>query len=1110
MAGGLLLLLIALVIVGIWRLKKGPVSLASLIPKLEQALTKEISPMSVEIEDVTLSFAGWRSPLDLSAQEVSIIQTSGDQLVRLAELGIELSFEALLHGELAPSKIDARGLAISVVRDEDGTFELNLGGTSDSDTQTGQVLGSWLNQWLDSAATASALSELDRVSVSQGTLELADKGLGRTFRADDVDLDLSREPTGLEATLDGQIRLGDGSVELSAAASFPRQERRLSGQVELHGFQPSMLAWTDKVPECLQALDPTIDARAELRFGKGFDLAAATFELTADKLQATGSVDLSGQTPAISIQLTSSGVEPSAYAAVCKELQELDRITFPVGGKVGFKLAGKTLKSLQFELTGGRGRLEVSELYPQPLSIRGSTVRGRTENGFERLYVDEARIELDDLVMEIRGSAEHQGESYVGSLEGRIGELSVAQLHALWPVGAAEGARRWVNTSIPRGTIHDLQATLAGGWALEASKNPSIDTLKLDFAYDDLEVIFLAPQPPVTAVDGTAVFTKERFDFEIDRGTLGELEVSQSQVQITGLTSEIPLLAIHATMSGSVEPVVGVVTGEPLTIVPPELLAELTAVLSNATLDLEIPLVSNENAPEIDYSAAAEISTLHWLQAPGGFEVSSGEVALILDPQSLDIRGDARLNGVPVEIEYRENLQQGDPKRQVKAHARVDEEGARVLGLPAQPYVSGSALVDVRFLAHRNRELEIGAQADLQETVLAIPQIGWQKPGSEAGTATLTARKGTRGGWTIEAFHVAAGDLVAKGRIEFAEEGLSPRQIDLDELELDGSHLHGALSIDEQQGIRIDVTGSRLDLQRILPHIRQPKTETDRVENESPTAESETGRSLRFDVDIDEVVLSQNVRLTQATATGIFDGEHWTSLRAEAQIGAESQGSINFSPQENEYRLRVQASDIGDVISHLMGSEEFEGGTLQVDGSRPSPDDPIAGRFILEDIRVLQSPALLQLLTAVTLTEPLHYLQGSGLEFKVVKGNFTLEEGRVQLSDTWAKAPGLYITADGWIDHGRRSADLNGSLAWEGRILRTLRKVPILGWLLTGKNREGLFATKFEIAGPLDDPTVHIDVLGTLTPGFTRDIYNRLKRDHKELKADRKAEKTPQ
>ena len=76
--------------------------------------------------------------------------------------------------------------------------------------------------------------------------------------------------------------------------------------------------------------------------------------------------------------------------------------------------------------------------------------------------------------------------------------------------------------------------------------------------------------------------------------------------------------------------------------------------------------------------------------------------------------------------------------------------------------------------------------------------------------------------------------------------------------------------------------------------------------------------------------------------------------------------------------------------------------------------------------------------------------------------------------------------------------------------MRTARKIPLLGWLLTGKNREGLFATKFEIAGPFDDPTVNTEVLGTLTPGFTRDIFGQLKKYGKELEAEKKVEKESQ
>ncbi|TNF70525.1 MAG: hypothetical protein EP299_13920 [Acidobacteria bacterium] len=1107
--GGLLLLFITLAVVGIWRLQKGPVSLGFLIPKFEEALHREISPMKVEVEDVTLALSGWRSPLDLQAREVSITQTSGDELLRLAELGIGLSFEALLRRELAVSGINARGLAVSVARAEDGTFVLDLGGTGSSGTQTGEGLGGWLNRWLDADPTTSAVGELDRVSVSQGTLELVDKGLGMTFRADAVELELSRTPTGLEATLEGILDLGEGSVELSAAAGFPRQERRLSGQVELAGLRPSMLVWTDKVPACLRALDPTIDARAGFRFGDGFDLVATDFELTGAELQATGSVDLSDQAPTISIQLTASGVEPATYAAVCEELRELDRIDFPLDAEVGLELAGKTLESLQFELTGGQGQLGVKELYSQPLSVSSALIDGHIENGFDSVHLGQARIELDDLVLEVRGSAERRGQSFRGSLEGLVDELSVQQLHALWPEDAAAGVRRWVRSSIPSGRIRDLRATFAGGLELETNRRPSIDSLEVVFAYEDLEVTFLPPQPPVTGIDGRAIFTKERFDFDVDRGELGELDVYKSQVRIAGLTSGIPMLSIHATFSGSAEPLVGVVTGEPLTIAP-ELLEGVTADLSEASLDLEIPLVSHDDASPIDYAATAEISNVFWPRDSAGLEVRGGEQTIKLDRQALEIRGDARFAGVPATVDYWENLGPGDPKRRVEAHARIDENGLQALGLPEQPYIAGATEVDVTVTQQRNRDLEIGATADFEQSILSIPQIGWQKPAGDAGSATVTAHRADQIGWTIDPFRIEAGDLQATGRIRMAPDRLVPREIEVDRLEIDGSHLQAGLSIDEQEGIEIHAAGSRLDLERALPAIRKWRKEAREAEEQAPKTASETPRSLSFDVDFDEMVLSQDVRLTEVSAAGFFSGRRWRNLQAAARIGAGSEASLDFRPEEGEQRLTVRATDIGGVVSELMGSQKLEAGTLRIDGSRPSPDDPVTGSFLVEDFRVLQSPTLLRLLTALTLTEPLQSLEGEGLGFRVLKGQFTLDEGRIQFTDTWADGRGLHITADGWVDPRRDVGDMSGSLAWQGRILRTLSKVPLVGRLLTGKNREGLFATRFEVAGSLDDPTVQTDVLGTLTPGFTRDVFDRLRRDRKELKAEKKAEKKSQ
>jgi hypothetical protein len=49
-------------------------------------------------------------------------------------------------------------------------------------------------------------------------------------------------------------------------------------------------------------------------------------------------------------------------------------------------------------------------------------------------------------------------------------------------------------------------------------------------------------------------------------------------------------------------------------------------------------------------------------------------------------------------------------------------------------------------------------------------------------------------------------------------------------------------------------------------------------------------------------------------------------------------------------------------------------------------------------------------------------------------------------------------------------------------------KIPLLGDLLTGTDREGIQAIQFHVTGPLADPKVSIDPATSLAPGVLRDL----------------------
>jgi hypothetical protein len=50
--------------------------------------------------------------------------------------------------------------------------------------------------------------------------------------------------------------------------------------------------------------------------------------------------------------------------------------------------------------------------------------------------------------------------------------------------------------------------------------------------------------------------------------------------------------------------------------------------------------------------------------------------------------------------------------------------------------------------------------------------------------------------------------------------------------------------------------------------------------------------------------------------------------------------------------------------------------------------------------------------------------------------------------------------------------------------------LPLVGWVLTGGEDQGLFAASFRLTGSNDDPTVTVNPLSALTPGLLRKMFD--------------------
>ena len=78
--------------------------------------------------------------------------------------------------------------------------------------------------------------------------------------------------------------------------------------------------------------------------------------------------------------------------------------------------------------------------------------------------------------------------------------------------------------------------------------------------------------------------------------------------------------------------------------------------------------------------------------------------------------------------------------------------------------------------------------------------------------------------------------------------------------------------------------------------------------------------------------------------------------------------------------------------------------------------------------------------------------------------------------------------------------DISGNLVPANQLSKIIGAVPLLGNVLTGIDKSGIFTTQFSMIGDMDDPETSINA-ASLAPGVLRDIFSPewLKRESERL-----------
>ena len=988
-----------------------PLQLAFLTPYLEQALNDIDPEIKVAIGESLLSWSGWEHPLDLRARQVTVKDAEGHILATLPDLAVDLSWKALLLGDIAPDSIEVARPRLVVVRTPEGRLQLGFGET---EAEAAAPFSRDVLQALLSPAKSRGY--LRKILIRDGYLTVIDRRLGAVWRAPDLDLEL-------------------------------RRSRR------------------------------AVKLRAE-----------ATLEQPGGIAAITARLDVPVTREPASLQVNLAGLDPRSLGAIL-ERPELARIDSVVGGTLNAVLERSgAIREVSFSLAAGPGRLDLPELYAEPLPVMGAGLRGRISEGFDRIDIAGGTLTLlDGPTVSLSGMASglRRGEAIAASLELGTNGASTETVLRFWPERIAAAPRNWIAKNIKGGFAEEGHATLALTIPRDSLRQPVLHSAEAMFRASGLTLTYLDGLPPIDGVSGEGRLIGDVLTMTITGGHTGPLAVTGGTVTVSNFHQEPQILTIVGTVAGPFRAALELIDHKRLGY-PSRIGLDPKTASGEATAHLrfELPAKKDIAIEEVKLRIEGKLAQAGLAGFVLGADLEQADVDLVIEPDGMDITGTASLAGGRAAIEWRENFTPDAPfGSRMVARGQIDGKGRKALGLETAPWVEGPTPLDLLY-TRKGESATLAIDADLTQASMAAEPLGWKKaPGTPGRASAVLALEGEKAR-ALDRVSITAGDLFASGKVSLDAMG-KPERIALRELAWAGSRLRNVEIVPGAETL-VRIGGGRFDAS---PVFDRRKAEAGQRAKEEPP-----GPPFRIVAPgLDELRTGEDRSLAGVSLDIANDGERWTRVTLTGELpGGKTVALLLGADASGHRRLSLTSDDAGALLRAARILDTVVGGTLSVEGyaKEPGAAAAIQAKAEAKDYRVVRGPVMAKILSQAKLEDVNRLLAKEGIPFAHFTAKMELSDEAVELDKARAYGAALGITAKGRIDLEADAIDIEGTIVPAYVVNQIIGEIPLIGRILTGGEGEGVFAATYTAKGPFDDPKVSVNPLAALAPGFLRGIFN--------------------
>ncbi len=858
-----------------------------------------------------------------------------------------------------------------------------------------------------------------------------------------------------------------------------------------------------------QPVSLTLNGTAAERDGRRN--GSATLSLTAGGRNTGASVTAEqGADGGLRAAARWSDLRPDALAGLAPALAPLAGIALPLAGTLDVTLdSGFRPVSGAATLTAGAGRITHGDLFDQPLPVVGAELRVAGERGADGT----SRLRLDRLALGLGDPANGPRIEGTAGVEERGGTASVTasvtargvpldDLRHYWPKPMAVGARGWVTENVTTGVATEASASAELTLPLANPAAAELTRFRAELRGENASVRYFHHLPPATGVAMEAVADGKTFAIQTKGGRVGEIEVGDGAVLIDGLDVGKETIDIRVPVSGGVRPILTLLDTPPLSYPSKlELDPKRTQGTAEAMLHFAFPLLADLTFDHIALDVAGKMRGVGVEKVAAGMNATDGTLSLALDLKSMAIKGTTKLDGIPVNVDWKESFEsQGTgPRTRIAVKGMVDANDLRSHGIDLEERVIGPMGADILFTVDRRHKLALTAAMNLEKTRLSIAELGWEKPPGQPGTGKLTLEFDKDRPTRISGLTVDAGGLKAQANLELADGGRRVARVVVPSLKVGQTDLRADVTVRPKNGSTPvgyagTISGDSLYARKLMgkgePGEPPPPPEPPDVKK----------NPLDLDLKFNSVVFGDGRRLRQVAGTVRRDANAWTLLDITARSGTGATrsgngGAVSLSYKAGAkglYDVAIRADDLGAALSAMDINDRVRGGQLAITGrtTEPRADSAIEGHAEILNYSLIDVPVLARLLNAISPSGFAELLEGGkGVNFGRMVASFRKKGPALTLVDLRTTGSALGLTLEGDVDLDRETANLRGTIVPIYGLNRLVGQIPLLGDLLSGGEGQGIFSATWRVRGRLSDPDVTVNPLAILAPGFLRNLF---------------------